>query len=406
MVDVMSENPAPSRPHPSAGRSRWAAIGAAVAVAAGAIGGVGLTKAAGDDPGTAYTAVTPCRLVDTRPGTINVGVRSTPLAANETLTITARGAQGECKADQLPASARAVALNLTALAATELSFLTFWPDGTQPNAASLNPAPGQPPVPNAVTTQLSTTGSFNVFNSRGNVHIVVDVVGYYTGVGDVFYTKEATDEAISSAVGTTYTKKEADEAISSAVGALYTQEQVDEAIFGAIQDLITNKVVPNADDVRALKKHIESKRTVAVNRYAFDPSTNTGERKVDSGLGVFIPFGSTNDQLIAPVTIPSNVTVTGIRALVQDVNPTEALRIDLFQVTATGTRQSIAVPIITTGDDVKVREFSGSALFSTTDGSASYEIVVERVGGKWGDVGTSLQLVGVFIDYQEIVVLP
>jgi hypothetical protein len=71
-----------------------------------------------------------------------------------------------------------ISLNVTAVGATAATFLTIWPDGTRPLASSLNPAPGQPPTPNAVATQLSGAGAFNVFNRFGTVDVIVDVNGY------------------------------------------------------------------------------------------------------------------------------------------------------------------------------------------------------------------------------------
>lgn len=70
-------------------------------------------------------------------------------------------------------------MNVTALGAAELSFLTIWAGGDRPLAASLNPAPEAPPVPNAVTTQLSVDQQFEIYNNAGSVDVVVDVNGYY-----------------------------------------------------------------------------------------------------------------------------------------------------------------------------------------------------------------------------------
>ena len=58
------------------------------------------------------------------------------------------------------------------------AYLTIWPDQVaQPNASSLNPSPGQPPIPNAVTTPLSGAGRFNVFNYSGSVQVIaIDLV--------------------------------------------------------------------------------------------------------------------------------------------------------------------------------------------------------------------------------------
>jgi len=73
----------------------------------------------------------------------------------------------------------ALALNVTAIGATAPTFLTVWPGGTRPTASSLNPVPGQPPTPNGVIAQLSTDGSFAIYNLAGDVDVIVDVVGYY-----------------------------------------------------------------------------------------------------------------------------------------------------------------------------------------------------------------------------------
>ncbi|MEM1331954.1 MAG: hypothetical protein AAGG08_00725 [Actinomycetota bacterium] len=182
-------------------RTRWAAIGAAVAVTlgAGTLATVDATTSSGER--AVFTAITTCRLVDTRPNGEG-GPRTAPLGPAEVFTVTARGAQGECSAAQLPDNAVALALNITALRATQQTFLTVWPDGPLPNGSSLNPAVGQPPTPNAVTTDLSPTGTFNVYNDAGNVDLIVDVVGYYTDHDhdDRYYTEAEVDAAIQAAV--------------------------------------------------------------------------------------------------------------------------------------------------------------------------------------------------------------
>ena len=60
-------------------RSRWAAVGAAVAVSLGA-GGVGWLAHAANTPPSTFVGIAPCRLFDTRPAPDNVGDRNTPLA--------------------------------------------------------------------------------------------------------------------------------------------------------------------------------------------------------------------------------------------------------------------------------------------------------------------------------------
>ncbi|MEM1332285.1 MAG: hypothetical protein AAGG08_02405 [Actinomycetota bacterium] len=157
-------------------RSRWAAVGAAVAVTLGA-GGLAVTNAAGDSDPSAFRSIIPCRLADTRPGADNVGDKSSPLGPEETHTLAATGPSGDC---DVPAGATAVVANVTAVNATQRTNLRLFPAGTAlPNASSLNPAPGQPPTPNAVTFGLDTNGEFSIFNEFGSVDVVIDLVGYF-----------------------------------------------------------------------------------------------------------------------------------------------------------------------------------------------------------------------------------
>lgn len=146
----------------------------------------------GDRP--VFVPITPCRLADTRPAPNTVGPRSAPLAAADTHSIDAQQAGTDCSGE-IPVEATALSLNVTALGATAQSFLTIWGDGDRPEAASLNPAPGQPPVPNAVTTELSAEQRFNVYNNAGSVNVVVDVNGYYEHHhhDDRYYSKTDAD---------------------------------------------------------------------------------------------------------------------------------------------------------------------------------------------------------------------
>jgi hypothetical protein len=182
-------------------RTRWAAIGAAVAVATGA-GGLAMVdaaKTAGDR--AVYTAIEPCRLTDTRADS-TVGTKSSPMGPGEVHTIGVWGANGQCT--DIPDDTVAVGLNITALGATLPTHLTIWsgPTGPVPNSSSMNPAPGQPPVPNAVTVDLDTDGRFNVFNLQGNVELIVDLVGIYQDHthDDRYYTKSQIDSRWSTRV--------------------------------------------------------------------------------------------------------------------------------------------------------------------------------------------------------------
>ena len=134
-----------------------------------------------------------CRIADTRPAPDNVGPKSSPLGPAEIVTINAQEPGTDCTG-KIPAGATALSLNVSALNATSNSFLTIWPDGTQPTASALNPAPGQR-VFNAVTTELAADQTFRIFNNRGNVDVFVDINGYYENHNhdDLYPTKAAVD---------------------------------------------------------------------------------------------------------------------------------------------------------------------------------------------------------------------
>lgn len=129
-----------------------------------------------------FVSMSPCRLIDTREAS-RVGPFDRWGVA-ETNTVQAIGSNGDCT---IPNDATGLSMNVTALSASALSFLTFWPEGNRPLAASLNPSPDQPPVPNAVTTRLGDDGAFRVYNETGTTHVVIDVNGYYSrsGVSDL-----------------------------------------------------------------------------------------------------------------------------------------------------------------------------------------------------------------------------
>jgi hypothetical protein len=162
------------------GRSRWAAIGAAVAVTLGA-GGLAITNAASAPGGrSAFVSVTPCRLFDTRSDN-SVGPRKTPLAAGETFVQQVVGTNGNCT---VPLDAVGIALNVTVVNGTVASFLTVWPsDAPRPLASSLNWVANQAATPNKVDIKLSNDGKASFYSNAGTADVLADVVGYYTALG-------------------------------------------------------------------------------------------------------------------------------------------------------------------------------------------------------------------------------
>ena len=115
--------------------------------------------------GGLFTAITPVRALDTR--------QSTPILAGETRHLVVAGLFG------IPATASAVALNLTAVSPTSDSYLTIWPMGlARPDTSSLNVGAGQV-RPNAVIVQLNN-GGIDIFNFAGSTHALVDVNGWFS----------------------------------------------------------------------------------------------------------------------------------------------------------------------------------------------------------------------------------
>ncbi len=132
--------------------------------------------------GSGFHPVVPARILDSRTNTGWTG----PLASGipRALKVTDLGG-----GSNVPGSASAVVMNVTATASSAASFLTVWPAGAnQPNASNLNFAAGQT-IPNLVTVKIGPFGIVNFANASGQVDVIGDVVGYYDdgeGPGDLF----------------------------------------------------------------------------------------------------------------------------------------------------------------------------------------------------------------------------
>jgi hypothetical protein len=121
--------------------------------------------------GQFFRAVTPARALDTRIGT---GGRTGPLSTASDLPVKVITVGG------LPTNgALAVALNVTATQPSSGGFLTLYPsDGSRPLASNLNFVAGQT-VPNAAITKIDANGRLNIYNLTGQVHVIVDVAGWF-----------------------------------------------------------------------------------------------------------------------------------------------------------------------------------------------------------------------------------
>ncbi|GAB3348427.1 hypothetical protein GCM10027430_09230 [Lysobacter tyrosinilyticus] len=128
-----------------------------------------------------FTAVEPCRIVDTRgtgAGAIAAGTNRGFFAWGFANFTSQGGSATDC--GLTGQSPEAIVVNLTAVAPSQTGFATLYPaSGTQPTAAAMIYQAGQV-LSNAVTVKLGTTGSvdFRIFSEK-TAHYVVDIVGYY-----------------------------------------------------------------------------------------------------------------------------------------------------------------------------------------------------------------------------------
>ncbi|MGA0270511.1 MAG: hypothetical protein ACO3ME_09460, partial [Ilumatobacteraceae bacterium] len=196
-------------------RSRWAAIGAAVAVTLGGGGLIGVSAASGD--ASSLKTVTPTRIMDTRQGT-DGKVSGETVALQVTGEITTYASNGSTPAATVvPAGANAVSLNLTVTEGERnqgYGFVTAFPctavTDTVPNASTLNFVEGVD-VANSTVVPLGATGKI-CLNVYGSAHLIIDANGYYetatSGAGAVdAYTKAESD---AKYVTDAYTKAESD----------------------------------------------------------------------------------------------------------------------------------------------------------------------------------------------------
>ena len=123
-----------------------------------------------------FVAVSPARLLDTRPGQPTIdgtGAGAGLVAAGGTITVSVSGRGG------VPATGvAAVVVNVTAVDPRGGGFVTVFASGTaQPVASNLNVTAGQI-VPNLVTAAVGPDGRLALFAST-TTHLIVDVMGWF-----------------------------------------------------------------------------------------------------------------------------------------------------------------------------------------------------------------------------------
>lgn len=170
-------------------RSRWAAIGAAVAVTLGG-GGIFVAQAV-SGPASSVVSIDPVRILDTR---TDVGLPGPFVSAvSQKLKVTGPVPTSTGTQTPVPVGATGVLLNVTVVNPTAAGFLAVRPgDATgAPSTSSLNFNAGDI-VPNSVQVGLPTAGAnagqiditSDAFGQAGpTTEVLIDVVGYLVAGG-------------------------------------------------------------------------------------------------------------------------------------------------------------------------------------------------------------------------------
>jgi hypothetical protein len=120
--------------------------------------------------------ITPHRLIDTR---LQATAAASALGlSTETIVPAGTSISVKVTGGEVPETALAVALNVTAVDGQLPGFLTVFPDGAaQPGTSSVNFPPGSA-SPNTVVAKVGTGGRIRVFASA-SVNVIVDVFGWF-----------------------------------------------------------------------------------------------------------------------------------------------------------------------------------------------------------------------------------
>ncbi|MGA0971840.1 MAG: hypothetical protein ACO3U0_11195, partial [Ilumatobacteraceae bacterium] len=159
-------------------RSRWAAIGAAIAIT---LGGGGLIGVSASGTESTFVPVEPGRILDTR--------NSTPVGADNAygtpLRLKVAGADlvDGSRSAGIPSTATAVAATITATSTGGWGFVTAYPcdstNDTPPGASNVNYTAADQTVANSAIVPLSTDG-YICLTAYDTTHLLLDVSGYYT----------------------------------------------------------------------------------------------------------------------------------------------------------------------------------------------------------------------------------
>jgi hypothetical protein len=124
-----------------------------------------------------FYPMTPCRLVDTRPGAPSTIITGELIGGTST---TLPILSSTC---DVPATAQAYSLNLTLVPPGPVAYLTVYPTGESlPGVSTLNDPTGTV-LANAAIAPAGTAGSIEAFVTQ-TTNLVVDINGYFAPVGE------------------------------------------------------------------------------------------------------------------------------------------------------------------------------------------------------------------------------
>jgi hypothetical protein len=138
-----------------------------------------LTQSGATTSGLRFKPITPCRLMETRPE-YNVEGRTGPfgppfLNADETRTLVVTQS-GTCK---IPASARALFVNVTIVPIGPADYVTLWQSGVSRPPTWTVRSPAGVVLANSAIVQLGTDRGLNIY-ARNATNLLIDVSGYFT----------------------------------------------------------------------------------------------------------------------------------------------------------------------------------------------------------------------------------
>jgi hypothetical protein len=138
--------------------------------------------------------ITPNRLLDTRLTSVSGGLSTQSVVPGGT-SITVKVTGGD-----VPDTALAVALNVTAVDGVVPGFLTIYPFGAdRPNTSSVNYTAGSA-SPNSVVAKIGAGGQISIF-SNATVNVIVDVFGWFGPGGNARLFTVVPDRLIDTRLG-------------------------------------------------------------------------------------------------------------------------------------------------------------------------------------------------------------